>query len=49
MKIHIEIRPGEGGDDARMLVREQARIYTAYAENKGLAVEVTEEARASAG
>ena len=28
MNCFIEIRAGEGGDDAKSLVREQAAIYT---------------------
>ena len=37
MKIAIEIRPGEGGDDAKLLVEDQAAIYLAYAKSNGLA------------
>lgn len=40
MKVLIEIRPGEGGEDARLLTRTQAGIYTRYAEKHGLKVEV---------
>lgn len=32
MKISIEVRPGEGGEDAKLLVQEQGRIYLRYAE-----------------
>ncbi len=49
MKLHIEIRPGEGGDDARLLVGEQARIYARHAERNGLTAEVSSEAKAQAG
>lgn len=42
MKLHIEIRPGEGGEDARLLVLEQARIYLRYAERQGIAMDVAE-------
>jgi len=31
MKLRIEIRPGEGGEDARLLVKRQAAIYLAFA------------------
>jgi len=34
--IIIEIRAGEGGADARDLVREQARIYAKVCERRGL-------------
>jgi len=36
MKIILEIRPGEGGDDAKLLVNDQAAIYLRYAERHGL-------------
>ena len=34
--IRIEIRPGEGGVDAKLLVDKQACIYRAYAISHGL-------------
>lgn len=36
MKRLIEIRAGEGGRDAQMLVNEQARMYARAAERSGL-------------
>lgn len=42
MKIVMEIRPGEGGEDARLLVGEQAGIYLRYCERHGVAVSVEE-------
>lgn len=36
MKIHLEIRPGEGGDDAKDLVFEQAKIYSKFSQMNGL-------------
>ena len=36
MKIAIEIKPGEGGEDARLLTETQAKIYLKYAEVNGL-------------
>lgn len=42
MKIMIEIRPGEGGEDARLLVRDQAAIYIKHAEKNRLHVEVVD-------
>lgn len=34
--ILVEIRAGEGGDDAKLLVREQARVYERYCARLGL-------------
>ena len=39
----IEIRPGEGGADARALVREQARLYVRLGEASGVVIDVVEE------
>lgn len=36
MKVTIEIHPAEGGDDAKLLVHDQATIYTRYAARHGL-------------
>lgn len=43
MKLTLEIRAGEGGDDAKLLVPEQGRIYAAYAKRHGLACEIEDE------
>ena len=43
MKLHIEIRPCEGGEDARLLVRDQARIYLNHAERNHIKVEVIDD------
>lgn len=43
MKISIEVRPGEGGEDAKLLVQEQGRIYLRYAERQGLKAEVLDD------
>jgi len=43
MKVMIEIRPGEGGEDARTLVREQAKLYIRMAERAGVAIDVVHE------
>ncbi len=45
MKAILEIRPGEGGDDAKLLVSEQARIYSAYAARLGLSCEIEDDSR----
>jgi protein subunit release factor A len=36
MKIIVEIRAAEGGDDAKLLVREQMALYTKFAQRRGL-------------
>ncbi len=36
MKLQLEIRAAEGGDDAKALVLEQAALYEAYAKRAGL-------------
>lgn len=43
MKLLMQIRPGEGGDDAKLLVTEQAKIYVKYAERIGAKVEFLDE------
>jgi protein subunit release factor A len=40
MKILMEIRPGEGGDDAKLLVNDQAAMYLSFAERNGLRADV---------
>lgn len=42
MKAVIEIRPGEGGEDAKLLVKEQSKIYQRWAHHHGLGVEVSD-------
>ncbi len=39
MKLHLEIRAAEGGDDAKALVLEQAALYEAYAKRVGVSVQ----------
>ena len=43
MKISLEIRPGEGGEDAKLLVKDQASIYIKYAGRIGARVEISAE------
>ena len=43
MKISLEIRPGEGGEDSKLLVKDQASIYIKYAERIGARVEISAE------
>lgn len=40
MKLLMEIRPGEGGEDAKLLVNDQASIYVRFAERHGAKVEI---------
>jgi len=40
MKINIEIRPGEGGEDAKLLVDDHAAMYLRYCERHGIAASV---------
>lgn len=46
MKVLVEIRPGEGGADAKLLVETQASIYLRYADRHGLAAEVEDDRHA---
>lgn len=39
MKLHLEVRAGEGGKDAQLLVDIQASIYLAYARRVGASVQ----------
>lgn len=39
MKVHIEIRAAEGGDDAKALVHVQASVFTNFAKRHGFSVE----------
>lgn len=43
MKLTLEIRPAEGGEDAKLLVHDQAAIYTRFAARNG--IKATVEAR----
>lgn len=45
MKVVLEIRAGEGGDDAKLLVPEHARIYAAYATRMDVAMEIEDEGK----
>lgn len=40
MNVLIEVRPGEGGEDARLLVREQSAMYLRFAEKAGLRADI---------
>ena len=43
MKVSIEIRPGEGGEDAKLLVHEQGKVYLRHAERAGLKAGVVQD------
>ena len=45
MKIALEIRPCEGGDDAKLLVHDQAAIYAAYAEANAMQFDIEDDAK----
>ncbi len=47
--IFLEIRAGTGGDEAAIFVGDLLRMYTRYAESKGLAVEVLSESAGEHG
>lgn len=49
MKVLLEIRPGEGGADAKLLVKEQALMYIKYAEVNKLQCEIVLEEPAAVG
>jgi len=36
MKMTLEIHPAEGGDDAKLLVHDQAAMYSRYAARTGV-------------
>lgn len=40
MKLTIEIHPAEGGDDAKLLVHDQAAMYARYATRAGVKARV---------
>ena len=41
MKLNIEIRPGEGGQDAQLLTMQQAGIYIEHAKNINASYKLT--------
>ena len=40
MKLLLEIRPGEGGEDARLLVNDQSALYIRFVERMGAKVDI---------
>ena len=49
MKVHVEIRPGEGGMDAKLLVEQQASIYMKFAAKHNLKADIIESVPAEHG
>lgn len=49
MKLNIEIRAAEGGDDAKLLVKDQANIYLQYAKKNKLKTEMISVSEAEVG
>jgi protein subunit release factor A len=41
MKLNIEIRPGEGGQDAQLLTSRQAELYIEHAKRVGIRAKLT--------
>jgi protein subunit release factor A len=42
MRFLLEIRPGEGGEDAKLLVRDQANIYLQFAKRNNVSMEIAD-------
>lgn len=40
MKVILELRAGEGGEDAKLLVKDQGNIYLNFAARNNLTVEI---------
>lgn len=49
MKIYIEIKAAEGGNDAKLLVEDQKNIYQKYCYKNNLSIEVISSVSASCG
>ncbi len=47
--VFVEIRAGAGGDEASLFAAELARMYSRYAENQGMRVEVLSQSESEAG
>lgn len=43
MKIIMEIRPGEGGQDSKLLLIEQSKIYMKYAEQNNINIKISQD------
>ena len=49
MKLNFEIKPAEGGDDAKLLTKDLADMYIAYANRNAISVTNYSEVKASLG
>lgn len=49
MKLNFEIKPAEGGDDAKLLTKDLANMYIAHAVRNSIAVTNYSEVKASLG
>lgn len=49
MKLNFEIKPAEGGDDAKLLTKDLANMYLAFATRHNIAVTNYSEVKASLG
>lgn len=45
MNLLLELRPGEGGEDARLLVAELGKMYLQLAARSGCASDIIDEGR----
>ena len=43
MKLYLEIRAGEGGDDAKLLIGRQGRMYLCFAKKAGVKAEIVQD------
>lgn len=49
MKLNFEIKPAEGGDDAKLLTKDLADMYLAYANRNNVVVTNYSEVKAALG
>lgn len=45
MKLILEIRPGEGGEDAKLLVSRQAKLYSKFGKLNNANVSIEDSGR----
>ena len=38
-RILLELRPGEGGTDSKLFIKDMAKMYTSYARKEGFELE----------
>lgn len=49
MKLNFEIKPAEGGDDSKLLTKDLANMYIAYAEKNSIKISNYNEIKGSLG